>query len=436
MTATAIGVAALVVLFVLIVLHVPLAFAMIIVGITAFAIQTDWGAAITFLASDPSQVLASMDLAAIPMFLMMGTFVSLAGFSKDLYDCAATLLGHRRGGLAYATIAGSAAFGAICGSSPATVATFTRIALPEMLARRYQSGFAAATIAAGGALKALIPPSLSMILYCVVAKTYIFDVFLAAVVPAALTLAANALAIAVIVRRNPALAPVGMRVSAAEMRESVVKALPALLLISVVFAGLYSGIFTVNEAASVAAVVSFIFAAWRRALTRDNLIRSAAGTAAIVGMIYFVLIGSSIFTYFVNLARIPELLILQVTMLSVPAPIVILVMLAMYLVLGAVFDELAAMIVTLPFALPIIVHLGYDPIWWGIVNVVIVELGLIIPPIGLVVLILKSMRPDIPLTSLYRAIMPFVIADLVVLLLLVAFPPLATWLPAALRSLS
>ena len=435
MSATGFGIAALGVLFLLVILHVPLAFAMIAVGIGAFALQTNWSAALTFLATDPSQILASMDLAAIPMFLMMGTFVSLAGFSKDLYSAAASLLGHRRGGLAYATIGGSAAFGAICGSSPATVATFTRIALPEMLQRKYQSSFSGATIAAGGALKALIPPSLSMILYCVVARTYIFDVFIAAVIPAILTIAANALAIAIAVRRNPDIAPVAERASFAEKMEALRKALPALLLIVVVFAGLYSGIFTVNEAASVAAVVSFVFALWRRAFTMESLIASAVSTAAIVGMIYFVLIGSSVFTYFVNLARIPELLVQTISALQVPGVVLIIAMLVMYLVLGAIFDELAAMIVTLPFALPIILHLGYDPVWWGIVNVIIVELGLIIPPIGLVVLILQSMRPDIPLRALYRAIIPFVVADIAVLLLLVLFPALATWLPGFLRTL-
>jgi C4-dicarboxylate transporter DctM subunit len=432
-TATFIGVSGIIALFVLVTLHVPLAIAMIVVGIVAFALQTDWGPALTFLASEPSQVLGSTDIAAVPLFLLMGAFVNVSGFSKDLYTAAAALLGHRRGGLAYATIGGSAAFGAICGSSPATVATFTRVSLPEMLRRNYSPSFSGATIAAGGALKALIPPSLSMILYCVVARTYIFDVFIAAVVPALITIGANIIAIALVVRWNTAMAPTSERVSGKEKLPAVARAAPAVLLICIIFVGLYSGIFTVNEAASVAAVVSFVFALMRRTITPQNFVSGLRDTAVIAGMIYFVLIGSSIFTYFISLAKVPEQLIIFLSGVSLPPMGIIVLMLGAYLVLGAVFDELAAMIVTLPFVLPIIVHFGYDPVWWAIINVIIVELGLVIPPIGLVILIIHAMRPDIPLQKLYRAITPFVLADIAVLALLTAFPQLALWLPALLR---
>jgi C4-dicarboxylate transporter, DctM subunit len=433
-TATFIGVAGIVALFALVIVHVPLAFAMIAVGIVAFALQTDWGPALTYLASEPSQVLGSMDIAAVPLFLLMGAFVNVSGFSKDLYTAAAALLGHRRGGLAYATIGGSAAFGAICGSSPATVATFTRVSLPEMLARKYSPSFSGATIAAGGALKALIPPSLSMILYCVVARTYIFDVFIAAVIPALITIIANIIAIAVVVRVRAGIAPVSEPVSRQETIAAVLRAAPAVLLIGIIFIGLYSGIFTVNEAASVAAVVSFVFALVRRTITPANFVTGLRETAVIAGMIYFVLIGSSIFTYFISVAKIPEQLIAFIAGVNLPPIGIIVLMLGAYLVLGAVFDELAAMIVTLPFVLPIIVHFGYDPVWWGIINVIIVELGLVIPPIGLVILIINAMRPDIPLQNLYKSIVPFVIADMAVLALLTAFPQLALWLPSLLHS--
>jgi tripartite ATP-independent transporter DctM subunit len=433
MSATAIGISGLVALFAFVIFHVPLAFAMVAVGIVAFAMQTDWGPALTYLASEPSQVLGSIDIATIPLFLLMGTFVSVSGFSSDLYKAAAALLGHRKGGLAYATIGGSAAFGAICGSSPATVATFTRVSLPEMLQRRYSPSFSGATIAAGGALKALIPPSLTMILYCVIARTYIFDVFIAAIIPAIITVAANIVAIALVVRWNSDIAPASERASRQEKISAVLRASPAALLIGIIFAGLYSGIFTVNEAASVAAVTSFVFALMRRSITLASFTIAMRDTAAVAGMIYFILIGSSIFTYFISVARIPEQLIAFVGSVNLPPMGIIALILLTYLVLGAVFDELAAMIVTLPFVLPIIVHFGYDPIWWAVINVVIIELGLVIPPIGLVILIINAMRPDIPLHKLYKAITPFVIADLIVLAVLTAFPQLSLWLPALLR---
>jgi tripartite ATP-independent transporter DctM subunit len=432
-SATFIGVSGIVALFVLVALHVPLAFAMIAVGIVAFALQTEWGPALTFLATEPSQVLGSMDIAAVPLFLLMGAFVSVSGFSRDLYTAAAALLGHRRGGLAYATIGGSAAFGSICGSSPATVATFTRVSLPEMLARNYSPSFSGATIAAGGALKALIPPSLSMILYCVVARTYIFDVFIAAIIPALMTIVANIIAIALVVRWKAGIAPTSERVSSQEKWIAVRRAAPATLLIGIIFIGLYSGIFTVNEAASVAAVISFVFALLRGTISRKNFGSGLRDTALIAGMIYFVLIGSSIFTYFISLAKIPEQLIISLATVNLPPMGIIVLMLGAYLVLGAVFDELAAMIVTLPFVLPVIVHFGYDPVWWAIINVIIVELGLVIPPIGLVILIINAMRPDISLQSLYTSITPFVLADMAVLALLTAYPPLALWLPALLH---
>ena len=248
----ALGIAA---LFVLILAQIPIGFAMIIIGVAGFALQTSWAPALTILSSETAGVLSSVDLAAVPLFLLMGTFASAAGFSADIYNAAAAVLGHRRGGLAYATIGGCAIFGAVCGSSTATAATFAKAALPEMLRRGYSAAFSTGTIAAGGTLKSLIPPSVVMILYCIVAKTFIFDLFVAAVLPALLAIALNLLAIAIMVRLDPASAPVSERIPWPERRAALVNAAPVLLLMVAVFAGLYSGVFTVNEAASVAAVL-------------------------------------------------------------------------------------------------------------------------------------------------------------------------------------
>jgi C4-dicarboxylate transporter DctM subunit len=432
-SALAIGGLGVLALLVLIVAQVPIGFAMMIVGVAGFALQAGWGPAMTLLSSEPSAIIASVDLAAVPLFLLMGTFASVAGFSSDLYRAAAAFLGHRRGGLAYATIGGSAAFGAVCGSSTATAATFARAALPQMLRHGYSPGFSAGTIAAGGTLKCLIPPSIVMILYCIVAKTFIFDLFIATIIPALLTIALNLVAIAIVVRLNPNAAPLAPAASKAERRAALRGATPALLLMLAIFAGLYSGVFTVNEAASVAAVLSFVFAAARRRLTWTSVWRGLRESASATAMIYVIIIGALVFTYFITLARVPEALVAVINSLDMPPVVFIFALLVVYLVLGAVFDEISAMLITLPFVLPLVVKLGYDPVWWGIVNMVVIELGMIVPPIGLIVFVLHGMSPDIPLRTIYRGVLPFIVADLVVLALLVMFPALALWLPAVLR---
>jgi tripartite ATP-independent transporter DctM subunit len=433
MTPLAIGALGLAALFVLIFLQVPIGFAMIIVGVGAYGLQAGWGPAFTILASEPSGLLSSVDLATVPLFLLMGTFASAAGFSKDIYNAAAALLGHRRGGLAYATIGGCAAFGAVCGSSTATAATFGKAALPEMLRRGYAEGFTTGTIAAGGTLKSLIPPSIVMILYCIVSQVFIFDLFIAALVPALLAIALNLVAIWVVVRLHPEYAPTGERISFQQKVVALKAAAPVLVLMIAVFGGLYSGVFTVNEAASVAAVLSLAFALSRGRMDRESLWQGLRESASATAMIYLIIIGASVFTYYMTLARVPEALIGVIGGLDVSALTIVFFLLMAYLVLGAVFDEIAAMLITLPFVLPIILKLGYDPVWWGIINVVVIELGMIIPPIGIIVFILHGLAPQISLRTIYRGVLPFIIADLVLLTLLAVFPEITLALPRALK---
>lgn len=416
-------------LFALMFAQVPIGFAMMIVGVTGYALQAGWAPAFTLLTSEPSALLSSVDLATVPLFLLMGTFATAAGFSSDIYNAAAALLGHRRGGLAYATIGGSAAFGAVCGSSTATAATFAKAALPEMLKRGYAPSFSTGTIAAGGTLKALIPPSIIMILYCIVAKAFIFDLFIAAVIPALLAIALNVLAITLLVRLRPSLAPVSERVPWAERWVAIRRAAPFILLMLTVFVGLYSGVFTVNEAASVAAVLSLVFALARGRLNWGALWSGMRETASATAMIYIIIIGATVFSYFITLARVPEALIDLVAASGFPPLAIIFLLLVAYLFLGAVFDEIAAMLITLPFVLPIILQLGYDVVWWGVINVVIIELGMIIPPIGIIVFILHGLAPTISLSTIYRGVAPFIAADIALLMLLTLFPGIVMWLP-------
>ena len=433
MSALAIGGVGFLALCALILLQVPIGFAMLGVGLVGYALQAGWSPALTLLASETSGLLASVDLATVPLFLLMGTFASAAGFSRDIYRAAAAWFGHRRGGLAYATIGGCAAFGAVCGSSTATAATFAKAALPEMLRRGYSPAFSTGTIAAGGTLKALIPPSIVMILYCVVTKTFIFDLFYAAIVPALLALLVNLLAIALVVRWKPELAPLSDPVASAEKWLALRDAAPVLVLMLAVFLGLYSGVFTVNEAASVAAVLALLFALLRGRLDWHSVWLGLRETASATAMIYTIIIGASVFSYFVTLARVPEALVAVIDALPIsPLGIVVCLILA-YLVLGAIFDEIAAMLITLPFVLPVIQKLGFDPVWWGIVNVVVVELGMIIPPIGIIVFVLHGLAPQVPIRTIYKGVMPFIAADLLLLALLVVFPGLVLWLPTLLR---
>jgi tripartite ATP-independent transporter DctM subunit len=423
----AIGGLGILALFALVLLQTPVGFAMIIVGVVGFALQAGWGPALALLANEPSGVLSSIDLATVPLFLLMGTFASVAGFSADIYAFAAAFLGHRRGGLAYATIGGSAAFGVICGSSTAAAATFARAALPEMMKRGYSPAFSTGTIAAGGTLKSLIPPSIVMILYCIVARTFILDIFLAAIIPAILTIVFNLAAITIMVRLDPASAPVGERVAWALRWHALRRAAPVLLLMLAVFGGLYSGVFTVNEAASVAAVLSLVFALARGRLNWAMMLRGVREAATATAMLYLIIMGAQVFTYFINLARVPETLVNTIDAMHL-APIEIVgLLLIVYIVLGTIFEEISAILITLPFILPVVVAAGYDPVWWGVVCVIQAELAMIHPPFGIIVFLLHGVAPQIPMGTIYRGVVPFILADLLVLVLLALFPGLAMW---------
>lgn len=429
MTPVELGVLGVLALFALILLHVPIGFAMLIVGVSSMGLLSSWGPAFTLIASETSNIFSSVDMATVPLFILMGTFAAIAGFPRDLYEAAGAFLGHRRGGLAYATIGGCAAFGVVCGSSTATAATFGKAALPEMRARGYSPAFSTGTIAAGGALKSLIPPSIVMILYCIATKVFIFDLFKACILPALLAIAVNLLVITVVSRLSPGQAPLAARVDWPERWRALWRAGPALGLMLAVFGGLYSGIFTVNEAASVAAVLALGCTVLRRRLTWANLFDGLRESASATAMLYMILVGALVFTYFITYARIPEALGGWIKGLSLPPVTIIFIILFTYLVLGAVFDEISAMLITLPFVLPIVTGFGYDPVWWGVINVVIIELGMIIPPIGIIVFILYGLAPDIPMRTIFRGVAPFVVADLLLLAVLVLFPQISLWLP-------
>jgi tripartite ATP-independent transporter DctM subunit len=425
----ALGLAA---MFVLIALHIPIGVAMGLSGGTLVAMLIGWGPALSLFSTVPSSILASSDLAVIPLFLLMGSFAGQAGLSADLYRLAHAFIGHRPGGLALATIGGCAGFGAVCGSSVATAATFARIALPEMLKRRYAPQLATGCIAAGGTLGILIPPSVIMVMYAVLTEQFVLALFVAAIIPGLLAVALHFIAIEVYVRLNPGAAPAGPRLSWRERLRVIRQCWMVLVLAVLVSGGLYTGVFTVTEAASVGAGLSFLFAIMRGRLTRAAFLDVLGETAANTGLIYVIMIGASIFTYFATLSHLPQGTIELIKSWELSPLMIMLLLTIVYLILGSVFETVAAMVITLPFVFPLVIAAGFDPVWFGIYNVMIIEIGMITPPIGVNVFVLHGMARTIPLATIFRGIMPFLCADVVRLTLLVFFPVLALWLPRAL----
>ncbi len=419
-------------LFGLIALRVPIGVAMAIAGFVGFGSLNGFAPAISLLATQPTQVFMDANLAVIPLFLFMGSLASAGGLSDDIYRLMYALIGHFPGGLACATIGGCAGFGAVCGSSPATAATMGQIALPQMLERGYSPGLAAGTIAAGGTLGMLIPPSIVMVIYAFLAQVFVIDVFIAALLPAVLAVVLQMGAVLVVTRLRPKSAPPGAVLTWDEQRRILLRSWAVLVLIVAVAGGLYSGVFTVNESASVGVLVAFLFALGRGRLNGWALLRVVRETATNTGMIYIIILGASVFTFFITATRLPGAMTALFTSLDVPPLIVIAALVLMYIVLGCVFDTISAMVITTPFVLPVVLSLGYDPIWWGIVVIMVIELGMITPPVGMNVFILHGLDRRIPLTTIFAGVAPFIVADLIRIVAVVLIPALALWLPAIL----
>jgi len=424
-----IGFLALGAVLVLIALHVPIGAAMAIGGFVGVGVLIGWEPAVAIVGIDPAHQLASPELAVIALFLLMGNFAGAAGLSADLYRLAHAFIGHRRGGLAMATVASCAGFGAVCGSSIATVGTMARIALPEMKSRGYADSLSTGSIASGATLGIIVPPSVIMLLYGILTEQFITALFVAAIVPAVLATIGYLIAARVSVALDPAAGPAGERTPWPQRWRALKDAWGVLLLAGLVSGGIYSGLFTVNEAAAVGAALAIVFAWARGRLTAATFFANLKETAASTALIYLIIMGANIFGYCITLSHIPDVIINAIEALPIPDLMIIYLMLAMYIVLGAIFDEVAAMVITLPFVFPLILSMGYDPIWWGIINVVVIEIGMIMPPIGINVFVMQGMAPGVSLRTIYRGVTPFVVADVVRLVLLVAMPPLTLWLP-------
>jgi len=461
-------------MLVLIAIRMPIALAMLVVGAGGYAYLSGWNALFYYLQTNTYRQFASYTLSVIPLFILMGALAERSGMAATLFQAAERRLGKTRGGLPMAVILACTGFGAICGSSVATTATFGRAAMPELRRAKVDLGLATGTIAAGGTLGILIPPSVILVIYAITAEQNIAKLFQAALIPGLLAAAFYCIAIAVVVRRRPELAPPvereverlpqpawarpagGLVALAAigagffglvSITVAVLAAIIGLVLLVADFAlvpaaavavivvgGIYGGVFTPTEGAAVGVIVMLVFGLAQRKLDVGNMREALLQTAETSGMIFLILLGAEVFGAFLALTRMPST-VAEMIGNSGMAPYAVLVgMLLVYIVLGAVMDELAMILLTLPVFVPIVLALDFGmsaedvAIWFGILVLVVVGIGLAAPPIGLNVFIINKIAGDVPITRTYRGVMPFVIADVIRLALLTALPVLSLWL--------
>ena len=418
--------------WILLALYVPLAAALGLLGVLCAGLMIGGGPALSVLGNETAQFLTNEQVAVVPMFLMMGSFAVVAGMAEDIYDLAHALLAPLRGGLALATIGGCGGFGALTGSSLATVATIGRIALPEMSARGYSPTLTSGCIAAGGTLGALVPPSIPLIFYAFLTETSIGQLFIAAMLPAALAVAFYMIAVSISVRVSPNIAPpAAARIDWAMVGKATRKAWGALLLFALVLGGIYGGVFTETEAAAVGAAGAFAFALARGRMNRESFARVMGETTATTALLYLIIFGVLVFSFSMGVTGLPQRMTGFFQDLHWPPLWVLFLLLAIYIALGCIMDSNTVMFVTVPIVSPLVASMGYDLVWWGVVNLVVLETGLITPPFGIHLFVLKGLvGADVPLARVYRGVMPFVLADFAKLALLVLFPALALWLPS------
>ena len=427
-----IATAGLVVMFVLIALHVPIGVALGVVGVLGAGTYIGFDAAFSLVEIETSSAISNSQLALVSIFLLMGAFATAAGLSSDIYRLAYALLGQWRGGLAMATVGACGGFGAVCGSSVATTAAMGRIAIPEMLARDYNPSLAAGVVAAGGTLGILIPPSSLMILYCVLTEQFILALFAAALLPGLLTMVYYCLAVAAYVRISPESAPRTPPMSWRERWAIIRTCWRVVVVAGLVSGGLYSGFFTVSETASIGAALTLAFAIERNRIGRTVFFRCLLEAAGSTCLIFTIVIGANIFSYFITLTGLPEVLVDAIKAAHLPNLVVIACLMVVYLILGSIFDTVASMVITLPFVFPLITDMGYSPIWWGVVMVVVMEIGMTTPPIGINVFVLNGVAPELKLGQIFRGIVPFFFADLLRLTTLILIPAISLWLPGRL----
>jgi len=416
-------------LFVLMLLRVPVGMAMGLVGVTGFGYLTGFAPALKLVGQTTMRTVTDYTFGVIPMFLLMGAFISVSGISRELFRAANTFVGHWRGGLGIATIAACGGFAAISGSSVATAATFSTVAYPEMRRFNYPQSFAAGVIAVGGTLGAMLPPSTVLAVYGIITQQDIGKLFIAGIIPGMLAIAMHMITIAIIGRVKPGFLPTGAKSSWAERVNAISDVWSPLLLFVFVIGGLYGGLFIPTEAGAVGAVGAFLIGVLRGKLGGEGILQSLLQATRTAAAVLTVLIGALCFGYFLTITQTPQHVTQFLTGLGVGPYGVLTLILLMYLALGCLMDALAMVILTVPIVFPVVTALGFDPIWFGVIIVMTVELGLIHPPVGMNVFVIKSVIKDVNMSTIFVGVLPFVATDLIRLIILIVFPLLATWLP-------
>jgi C4-dicarboxylate transporter, DctM subunit len=420
-------------IFGLALLRVPLAFAMGLVGVAGIGLTRGWQPALASTAQVVYETGFAYTLSVIPLFILMGNFVARAGLAHELFHAAYAFIGHLRGGLAHATILACAGFGAVCGSSIATAATMSKVAYPSMKKLGYSASLSTGVMAAGGTLGIMIPPSTIMVIYGIVTETHIGKLFAAGVIPGLLTALMLMGAVVVMTSRDSTHAPAGERTSWPARWAALRGIWGVVLLMLVVLGGIYGGVFTATEGAGIGAAGSFFFALARRRLgwriLLDVLVESARTTA----MLFTLLIAATIFANFVNFTTMPGDLKEWITHLGLSPVMIVTAMMLIYVVLGTVMEELTMVLLTIPLFFPIVTALGFDPVWFGVLIVMVVQIGLISPPVGMNLFVINSLLPGVGLGQIFRGCWPFVGVLVTVLGLLIAFPQISLWLPSLMR---
>ncbi len=413
--------------------RVPLAIAMGLIGFTGLWWMRGLNPAMASVTSTVYEAGFEYTLSVVPLFILMGNFVTRAGMSRELYRAAYTLVGHFRGGLGMATVMACAGFGSVCGSSIATAATMTKVAYPSMKEHGYSGQLAAGAIAAGGTLGILIPPSTILVIYGLVTETNIGKLFAAGFIPGILAVTMMCMTIAFLTWRKPELGPAAERSSWGERLSAFKDVWAVAVLFVVVMGGIYGGVFTTTEGAGVGAFGAFLIALMRGSLNFKVTLEILTDSARTTGMLFMILVGALVFANFMNFTSMPTDLKNLVSSYNISPLTVMIFICAIYVILGAAMEELSIVLLTLPVFFPLVVSLGFDPVWFGIVIVLVVMIGLISPPVGMNMFVVRNMLPELSTMTVFKGVLPFVYTLIAVLALLVAFPEIALFLPQALK---